>query len=80
MTKIGDRTYFATNDGSPVVPIRLKTASPEHVLRVIMQNEDDPDGRSEWLWVTLPNGDVILGTFPQGTTYEASEVDFEYGI
>lgn len=28
------------------------------------------DGRSPWCWVRLSNGDLILGLFPQGETYE----------
>ena len=29
------------------------------------------DGRSEWQWFRLPNGDLILGVFPCGDTYFA---------
>ena len=75
MTKIGDNTIHLDCNGRIVTTIHLKPASTEHALRVIAQSENDPDGRSEWLWITLPTGDVILGTFPMGTTYEASEVD-----
>jgi hypothetical protein len=32
--------------------------------------EEDQDGRSAWVWVTLANGDVMLATFPQGETFE----------
>lgn len=45
-------------------------AKPEDILRVIEANEQDKDGRSQWLWIMLPNGDILLGTFPQGATYE----------
>lgn len=27
------------------------------------------DGRSEWMWLLLQNGDLVLGVFPQGDTY-----------
>lgn len=39
------------------------------VNEVLSQSPDDPDGRSQWVWVRLPNGDLILGVLPQGDTY-----------
>lgn len=27
---------------------------------------------SNWCWIMLPNGDIMLGIFPQGETYEDS--------
>lgn len=30
----------------------------------------DGDGRSQWCWVRFANGDLMLGFFPQGDTYE----------
>jgi hypothetical protein len=29
----------------------------------------DNDGRSDFVWLRLPNGDLILGVWPQGDTY-----------
>lgn len=51
-------------------------ASPEAVDFVLEQSEHD-DGRSGWTWVTLPNGDVMLGVWPRGDTYMATETDRE---
>lgn len=34
---------------------------------------DDEDGRSEFVWVLLQSGDWILGCFPQGDTFMATE-------
>ena len=31
--------------------------------------------RSQWVWVRLINGDLILGVFPQADTYCAVEID-----
>lgn len=31
------------------------------------------DGRSRWYWFRLGNGDLILGFYPQGETYMATE-------
>lgn len=33
------------------------------------------DGRSEWKWIRLPNGSLVLATYPEGDTYELTEVD-----
>lgn len=40
---------------------------------LILNAPMDEDGRSEWLWVVLENGDVLLACFPQGETYERIE-------
>lgn len=29
------------------------------------------DGRSGWTWIRLANGDLILGVYPLGETYES---------
>lgn len=50
-------------------------ASQTAVDLVIDQDPNDDDGRSEWLWIRLANGDLILGCYPQGETYFAVEID-----
>jgi hypothetical protein len=52
-----------------------RPASTESVLTVLAGDPDGYDGRSEWLWIRLANGDLILGVFPQGETYFATEND-----
>jgi hypothetical protein len=52
-------------------------ADPEMAAYVMNAPEDD-DGRSGWLWFQLPNGDWILGVWPRGETYFATELDREY--
>lgn len=44
-------------------------ASEDAVAHVLTQPTDGHDGRSTWKWFRLPNGDLILGVFPQGETY-----------
>jgi hypothetical protein len=53
----------------------FKPASDEAVQAVLAYDPDLPDGdtRSEWLWVRLANGDLILGVFPQDEGYFAHE-------
>lgn len=57
----------------------IRPASPEAVAVVLAADEASDDGRSPWMWVILPSGDVVLGTFPQGVTYELIEEDVAGG-
>lgn len=49
-------------------------ASDDAVRRVLDAGLND-DGRSAWHWFRLQNGDLILGVFPKGDTYLATEGD-----
>ena len=53
----------------------VQPASEESVQTVLNADEHSSDGRSNWVWVRLRNGDLILGVFPQGDTYFATERD-----
>lgn len=44
-----------------------------HVLSQPVETEDNHDGRSKWLWLRLPDGDLVLACYPQGDTYFATE-------
>lgn len=50
-------------------------ASQASVDLVLAADTESGDGRSPWVWLRLPNGDLILGIFPQGETYFAVEMD-----
>lgn len=50
-------------------------ASQDAVNYVLAQPVDDDDGRSDWRWVRLVNGDLMLAVFPHGDTYFATEGD-----
>ena len=56
----------------------IHPASAESVKLVLAADEKDDDGRSPWMWVRLPNGDLILGVYPQGDTYLQLEADAQY--
>lgn len=62
------REHFIELDDDERV-MSFKPASAEGIRTVIWADENSDDGRSEWLWVRLPNGDLMLGLFPQGETY-----------
>lgn len=57
-------------------------ASQGAVDYVLTRQTDDPDGRSPWFWLRLANGDLVLGTFPRGDTYEyvsdGGDAEMEY--
>lgn len=56
----------------------IHPASPAAVRKVLRAKEGFIDGRSEYCWLRLPNGDLMLGVFPRGDTYFAVEDDAAY--
>lgn len=56
----------------------IEPASQEDADLILQQTTDGHDGRSPWVWLRLQNGDLILGTFPQGDTYCAVETCGEW--
>lgn len=74
MSKLREQTICYDDDDIRVLA-HIHPASRESIDTVLTASEHNPDGRSQWLWVRLPNGDLILGVFPQGETYEEVERD-----
>lgn len=58
-------------DGSPVILGWSVEASPASVLQVLGADEGTGHGRSKFEWLRLQNGDLILGVWPHGDTYES---------
>lgn len=52
-----------------------RPASEESVKIILAADPASPDGRSEWTWFHLSNGDMIFGCFPQGDTYFNTQDD-----
>jgi hypothetical protein len=52
-----------------------KPASTKAINAVLSTSMFDENGRSEWVWVRLRNGDLVLGVFPQGDTYFEHEAE-----
>lgn len=52
-------------------------AAVQAVLDTPIRADDSIEnfGRSKWKWIRLINGDLILGCFPHGDTYFATEHD-----
>jgi len=84
MAAIGssDITYINPETGAPTGE-RLawtKPASTDAVAAIAIADPNLEDGftRSEWLWIRLANGDLILGTFPQDEAYFTYEVEASF--
>lgn len=52
--------------------VTLGDADPRDVMTVIAA-DDSEDGRSQWVWMRFPNGDLFLACCPQGDTYFGTE-------
>ena len=63
------------DDSKPALIAITGKADPEMARMVMSQSPGGNDGRSEWLWVRLGNGDLLLACYPQGETYEMTEGD-----
>lgn len=72
-----DHAYNQTDPQAPLLYQR-HPASRGSVAKVLAADVDSNDGRSEWLWIRLPDGTLFLGVAPQGETYEEVEEDAAY--
>jgi hypothetical protein len=77
MSKIEAHETRDPDDGNRLLAV-VHPASQASVNYVLAQSEESMDGRSNWVWVRLPNGDLILGVYPQGDTYFSVEKDACY--
>lgn len=74
--QIGEKDLSDSETGISAT-VWLGDADERAVAVVLAADEAHDDGRSQWLWVRFPNGDLMLGTFPQGDTYFETEVGRE---
>lgn len=65
-----DLTLGMFDDGYDLTKVQTKPASDKAAAAIIAADPTSMDGRSNWMWFTLPNGDVIFGCLPEGDTYE----------
>lgn len=51
--------------------------APQEAVDVItnapIESDTEHDGRSVWMWIRLPDGDLVLAVYPQGDTYFNTE-------
>lgn len=71
MTILTISTIIPDEDGLDILTHQASALSVGTVLSAAM----DDNGRSPWVWVRLPSGDLFLGTFPKGDTYFELETD-----
>jgi len=45
----------------------------DYILKQPIQCKGNNDGRSKWMWIRLPDGDLVLAVYPQGDTYFSTE-------
>jgi hypothetical protein len=69
------RIMQTDEDAEPGWLATIATADPAVAQMVLDANPASLDGRSQFVWVRLANGDLILGVYPQGDTYFDTEVD-----
>lgn len=67
---------FIRHDETGAVIAETFPASQDAVDRLLAAPVD-ADGRSEWTWLRLANGDLMLGLFPAGETYFDLELAVE---
>lgn len=56
--------------------ILVKPASKKAVDSMLKADETSLDGRSNWLWFRLPDGDLIFGCFPEGDEYHKHAMEY----
>ena len=65
----GRKNLLHQEDGVLYTDAVLTPADANDALAVILADTSSEDGRSPWYWLRLPNGDLLLVTYPQGGTY-----------
>jgi hypothetical protein len=58
------------NKKEDLIIATLIEASDEEAEKLLANDDDNYDGRSPFYWIRLANGDLMLGVFPCGDTYE----------
>lgn len=58
-------------------PLAWFHPADDEAVQTVLGAPLDDNGRSEWRWYRLVNGDLILGIAPHGDTYFAVEADAE---
>jgi hypothetical protein len=53
-----------------------KPASAESIKRVTTAPVSRCVGRSQWVWIRLASGDLVIATYPRGDLYFETEPDW----
>ena len=63
------------DDDVPSRVIARSVAASRELVDLVLSAPVGDDGRSEWRWFRLPNGNLILGVYPRGDTYFDCEAE-----
>lgn len=72
-TGSADLSYYQHGEPTVEAHVALTDASNEAAQAVLEADLDSIDGRSQWVWIRFPNGDLFLAVAPQGDTYFEAE-------
>lgn len=72
--RVGVYSIACEDEDEPLNPdhvqyVARSDARQREIDFVLNADPEDDNGRSQFQWFRLPNGDLILGVFPQGDTY-----------
>jgi len=76
--RLGRTEIISHPEPQPLAIAYISPADDAAVSLVLAADIESEDGRSEWVWIRFENGDLALGVFPQGETYDAVEAEQEY--
>jgi hypothetical protein len=63
-----DTGDIAPNEENPAIAL-MEPATPEQVAEMLATPIGENEGRSEWVWVRLRDGTLMLAILPLGDTY-----------
>lgn len=61
------------------VEIGIVVPATEESARTLIAIDDD-DLRSEWVWVRLADGSLMLGCYPRGEALDAAEAEYHASL
>lgn len=67
------REQDATRTADGDLELGWMGAARERAVQAVLDAPVNDDGRSEWLWLRMANGDLFLAVAPRGATYEHLE-------
>lgn len=73
--KYYDPVTLDTLEEPVLLGVRSLITNQELVEKILNAPEGDDDGRSQWYWIRLSNGDLVMACYPHGDTYLETEID-----
>lgn len=67
-----DECYYNEGEGFHVATV---ADANEDAVKRVLEAPIGENGRSNWKWIRLTDGTLVLGVFPHGDTYIETELD-----